>query len=223
MVAAPFGKKQDLTPIRLELETKVAYLSSTVGGREDRVSRRELLSPADGIVNRVLVPTLGAVAAPGKAILEVVPDESSLLMNIRIKPADIGFVRAGQLAQVRVLAYDASTYGKMEATVARVAADAVVDEPGEAYFEVQLSAARDQLQLYGQALPITPGRSVDAGVLTGRRSVMQYLLKPVLRAAAASGATARAPAPGAPGPGPEPRASQSTGGRQRRAGPPAGG
>lgn len=166
---------------RTEFETKAAYLASTVSGREDRVARRELLSPMDGVVNRVLVPTLGGVAAPGKAIVEVVPSETSLLMNVRIRPVDIGFIRPGQTAQVRVQAYDASTYGKMEAAVARVGADAVVDERGEAYFEVQLSAARDQLLLHGQPLPITPGMTVDVGILTGRRSVMQYMLKPVLR------------------------------------------
>jgi adhesin transport system membrane fusion protein len=133
------------------------------------------------VVNRVLVTTLGGVAAPGKPIIEVVPDESELLMNLRVKPADIGFIRVGQPAHVRVLAYDAATFGKMEASVSRVGADAVVDEKGEAYFEVQLKAARDQLKQHGKPLAITPGMPIDAGVLTGRRSVMQYMLKPVLR------------------------------------------
>ena len=166
---------------RSEFETKAAMLASTLSGREDRVARREVVSPMDGVVNRVLVPTLGGVAAAGKPILEVVPDESTLRMNVRVKPSDIGFIRAGQKANVRVLAYDASSYGQMEASVERVGADAVVDEKGEAYFEVQLSAARDQLQLHGKALPVTPGMPVDVGILTGKRSVMQYLLKPVLR------------------------------------------
>lgn len=166
---------------RSEFETKAAMLASTLAGREDRVARREVVSPADGVVNRVLVPTLGGVAAPGKAILEVVPDEPNLLMTVRVKPADIGFIHAGQKAHVRVLAYDAATYGKMDAQVVRVGADAVVDDRGESYFEVQLTAARDQLRLQGKPLPITPGMPVDVGILTGERSVMQYLLKPVLR------------------------------------------
>lgn len=166
---------------RSEFETQAAMLASTLTGRQDRVARREVVSPTDGVVNRVLVPTLGGVAAPGKAILEVVPDEENLLMTVRVKPSDIGFIHAGQKAHVRVLAYDAASYGKMDAQVARVGADAVLDERGEAYFEVQLSAARDQLQLHGKPLPITPGMPVDVGILTGERSVMQYLLKPVLR------------------------------------------
>ena len=167
--------------LRSEFETKAAMLASTLSGREDRVARREVVSPTDGIVNRVLVPTLGGVAAPGKAILEVVPDEPHLLMTVRVKPADIGFIRSGQKAHVRVLAYDAASYGKMDAQVVRVGADAIVDDRGEAYFEVQLTAARDQLRLHDKPLPITPGMPVDVGILTGERSVMQYLLKPVLR------------------------------------------
>ncbi len=166
---------------RSDYETKAAALGSTLSGREDRVARRDVFSPVDGVVNRVLVSTLGGVAQAGKAIIEVVPAEPELLLNVRVKPADIGFIRAGQAAHVRVLAYDASTYGKMDASVARVGADAVLDEKGEPYFEVQLKAARDQLQQHGKPLAITPGMPVDVGILTGRRSVMQYLLKPVLR------------------------------------------
>ena len=166
---------------RSEYETKAAALGSTLSGQRDKVARRDLVSPVDGTINRVLVPTHGGVAQPGKAILEVVPDEALLLMTVRIKPTDIGFVRTGQAAHVRVLAYDQSTHGQMQAEVARVGADAVVDEKGESYFEVQLSAARDQLKLHDKALAVTPGMPVEAGILTGQRSVMQYLMKPVLR------------------------------------------
>ena len=166
---------------RSEFETKAASLASTVAGREDRVTRREVLSPMDGVVNRVLVPTRGGVAAAGKAILEIVPDDDRLLMTVRIKPADIGFIRVSHQAHVRVMAYDASTYGHMDASVARVGADAIQDEKGESYFEVQLSAARDQLREHGKALAITPGMPVEVGILTGQRSVLQYLLKPILR------------------------------------------
>jgi adhesin transport system membrane fusion protein len=167
---------------RSEYETKVAALASTLSGQQDRVLRREVLSPVDGVVNRVLVPTIGGVAQPGKAILEIVPEEANLLINARIKPSDIGFVRIGHDVHVRVLAYDASTYGKLEGKVQNLGADAVMDEKtGEPYFEVQISAARGQLKLHGQPLAITPGMPVDIGILTGERSVAQYLLKPVLR------------------------------------------
>ena len=166
---------------RSEFQTKTATLAATIGGREDKAARRELVSPVDGVVNRVLINTRGGVVAPGKPILEIVPDEPKLLLNVRIKPSDIGFIRAGQAAHVRVLSYDASTHGQLDAEVKTVGADAITDEKGEAYFEVQLIAARDQLKLHGKALPITPGMPVEVGILTGQRSVMQYLLKPVLR------------------------------------------
>lgn len=166
---------------RSEAETKVAMLSAGQVAKRDRAARRELVSPMDGVVNRVLVNTRGGVAGPGKPILEIVPDEANLLLSVRVKPADIGFVRVGHEANVRVLPYDNATHGQMTAKVERVGADAVLDEKGEAYFEVQLSAARDQLKLHGQPLPINPGMPVDVGILTGQRSVLQYLLKPVLR------------------------------------------
>jgi adhesin transport system membrane fusion protein len=166
---------------RSEFETRAASLAATLEGHEDKVARRELASPVDGVVNRVLVATRGGVAQPGKPIVEIVPDESLLQMTARVIPADIGFLRPGQAAHVRVLAYDSATYGQMDATLERVGADAVLDEKGEPYFEVQLSAARDQLKLHGKPLAISPGMPLDVSVLTGERSVMQYLLKPVLR------------------------------------------
>lgn len=166
---------------RSEFETRAASLAATLEGHEDKVARRELVSPVDGVVNRVLVATRGGVALPGKAILEIVPDESLLQMTARVIPADIGFLRPGQAAHVRVLAYDSATYGQMDARLERVGADAVLDEKGEPYFEVQLSAARAQLTLHGKPLAISPGMPLDVSVLTGERSVMQYLLKPVLR------------------------------------------
>lgn len=166
---------------RSEAETRAAALTASQGAKRDRAARRELVSPMDGVVNRVLVNTRGGVAAPGKPILEIVPDEAHLLITVRVKPSDIGFVHVGQKAHVRVLSYDAATHGQMDAQVDRVGADAVLDEKGEAYFEVQLTAARDQIKLHGQPLPINPGMPVDVGILTGQRSVLQYLLKPVLR------------------------------------------
>lgn len=166
---------------RTEQETKAAALASTLAGQEDKVARREVTAPVDGVINRILIPNRGGVALPGKPILDVVPSEAELVLTVRVKPSDIGFIRKGQAAKVQVLPYDTSTYGRMKATVSRVGADAVVNEKGEAYFEVQLSAAPGQLLLHGQPLPVTPGMPVEVGILTGERSVMQYLLKPVLR------------------------------------------
>ncbi len=166
---------------RSEYETRAAALSSTLSGQQDKVTRRDLLSPVDGVVNRVLVNTLGGVAIAGKPIIEIVPEDARLQLTARVRPSDIGFLRVGQQAHASVLAYDPSTYGKLDAVVERVGADAIPDDKGEPYFEIQLTAARDQLKLHDKPLAITPGMPLDVGVLTGQRSVMQYLLKPVLR------------------------------------------
>ena len=166
---------------RIELEAKGAGLDNTVRGREDRVARRELLSPMDGVVNRVLIPTRGGVAAAGAPILEIVPSEEGLIVNARVKPADVGFIHVGQKATVRVLAYDFAIYGKLDALVERVGADALIDENKQPYVEVQLRCARTHLEHNGRQLAVTPGMPTDASILTGQRTVMQYLLKPVLK------------------------------------------
>ncbi|WP_317202686.1 HlyD family type I secretion periplasmic adaptor subunit [Janthinobacterium sp.] len=166
---------------RSEYETKAGALASTVAGQQDQVTRRDITAPVDGVVNRVLVPTVGGVAAPGKAILEIVPADSEVVISVHVKPADIGFIHVGQSASASVLAYDATTYGRLKAQVTRVGADAIPDERNEPYFEVQLSTDRRQLLTHGRVLPITPGMPVDVGILTGKRSVMQYIFKPVLR------------------------------------------
>ena len=164
-----------------EFDTQAGRFAQTLKAQDDKLSRRELLAPVNGIVNRVLVPTRGGVVMPGKAILEIVPDEALLQMSARVQPNEIGFLHPGQKAKVTVLAYDSATFGQIEATLERVGADAVVDEKGNAYFEVQLSAERGQLKLHGKPLALSPGMPVELSILTGERSVMQYLLKPVLR------------------------------------------
>lgn len=164
-----------------DFETKAGALASTIAGGEDKFSRRDLVAPVDGVVNRILVNTRAGVVAPGKAVLEIVPTESDIMLTVRVKPSDVGFIRVGQEANVRVLAYDTAAYGRMKATVARVGADAVLDERNEPYFEVQLSSPQGQLAQDGKPLPVTPGLPVDVGILTGERSVLEYVLKPVVR------------------------------------------
>lgn len=166
---------------RTQFQADASALDSTLGGRRDRVARREITSPVDGIVNRVLLPTQGGVAGPGKAILEIVPADADIELVARVNPADVGFIRPGQDAQVRVAAYDATIYGRLPATVSRVGADAVLDERGEPYIEVQLSTPKRALSYQGRELAVTPGMPVEIGIVTGQRTVMQYLLKPVLR------------------------------------------
>ncbi|UUX95085.1 HlyD family type I secretion periplasmic adaptor subunit [Aquabacterium sp. J223] len=166
---------------RAELESRAAVMGQTLKGREERLERRELVSPMDGIVNRVLIPTRNGVAAPGAPILEIVPDDGGMSVTARVKPADIGFLHAGQKAVLRVLPFDDAVYGKLPAVVERVGADTLLDENKQPYYEVQLRTERAQLEHHGQRLALQPGMPVDASILTAKRSVLQYLLKPVLK------------------------------------------
>ena len=166
---------------RTDIEGKLAALSTTLKGREDRLARRDLVSPLDGVVNRVVIGTQGGVVQAGAPILEIVPHDDALRISARVKPADIGFIHVRQLAAVRVAAFDSAIYGKLDAVVERVGADVLLDENKQPYFEVEMASARNHLEHDGKQLALSPGMTVDASILTGQRTVMQYLLKPVLK------------------------------------------
>lgn len=156
-------------------------MATTLKGREDRLARRELVSPLDGVVNRVVIATQGGVAQAGAPILEIVPHDDALRISARVKPADIGFIHARQQAAVRVAAFDSAVYGKLDAVVERVGADVLLDENKQPSFEVEMTSARNHLAHEGKQLALSPGMTVDVSILTGERTVMQYLLKPVLK------------------------------------------
>jgi membrane fusion protein, adhesin transport system len=169
---------------RSDLEGKTVALNEQMAAREDRVKRRELRSPMDGIVNRLNIHTEGAVAKAGETIMELVPIQDTLLIAARVKPADIAFIRPGQAAQVRVTAYDSSIFGSLQGKVVRVGADAVADEKdqkNEPYFEVYVETQRNYLGKPEERLTISPGMTADASIQTGKRTLMEYLLKPVVK------------------------------------------
>lgn len=165
-----------------ELELRAATLTEQLAGRSDKVARRELRAPLDGVVNRLLVNTLGGVVKPGETIMELVPADDRLLVSARVKPADIAFIKAGQTARVRISAYDSSIFGSLEGEVVRVGADAIVDaERKETYFEVFLATRRNYLGDATEHLTISPGMAADTSIRTGQRTLMEYLLKPLVK------------------------------------------
>ena len=166
---------------RNETHTKDAALRELISGKSDRVARRELRSPMDGVVNRLLLSTEGGIAKPGESIMEVVPMEDTLLIAARVLPADIAFIRPGQTAKVRITAYDSSIYPPLKATVVRVGADAVLDEKQQPYFEVQLETEKNHVGSPEEKLLIHPGMLTDASIHTGKRTVLEYLFKPVVK------------------------------------------
>jgi adhesin transport system membrane fusion protein len=167
---------------RSEAQLKGATLAQQITSRVDKVSRREVHAPMDGIVNRVLLNTVGGVAQAGQTLMELVPAQDTLLINARVKPADIAFLHPGQVTKIRISAYDSSIFGTLTGRVKRVGADAILDkEHQDSYFEVILEADRSYLGQASERLTISPGMAADASILTGKRTVMEYLLKPVVK------------------------------------------
>ncbi len=169
---------------RSDLAAKSVALNEQLSAQVDRVQRRELRSPMDGIVNRLIISTDGAIAKPGETIMELVPVKDTLLIAARVKPSDIAFLRPGQAAQVRISAYDSSIFGSLRGKVVRIGADAVVDpnDPrADPYFEVYVETERNYLGKPEERLTISPGMTADASIQTGKRTLMEYVLKPVVK------------------------------------------
>ena len=167
-----------------ELSDTMSRLSAlTESGKalEDRVLKADVKSPVRGTVKRVLVNTVGGVVQPGKELIEIVPLDEALILEAQVTPRDIAFLRPGLDAMVKFTAYDFSIYGGLEAVVENISADSVVDQKGNAFYIVRLRTKKPTL---GENLPIIPGMVAQVDILTGKKSVLSYLLKPVLRAKA---------------------------------------
>ena len=159
--------------------SKLASLSQGGVALQDKVKHADIKSPVRGTVKRLLVNTIGAVVQPGKEVVEVVPLDDALILEVQITPKDIGFLRPGQPAMVKFSAYDFSIYGGLEAEVFLIGADSVLDEKGNAFYHVRVRTAKSSL---GPNLPIIPGMVAQVDIMTGKKTVLSYLLKPVLRA-----------------------------------------
>ena len=170
--------------LRGELSETMSRLSSLSQGSRmlaDRVKHAEIRSPVRGTVQRLRVNTVGGVVQPGKEVVEIVPLDDALILEARIKPSDIAFLRPGQQALVKFSAYDFAIYGGLEAEVEHISADTVVDEKGNAAYVIRVRTHESTL---GEDLPIIPGMMADVDILTGKKTILSYLLKPVLRAKA---------------------------------------
>ncbi|GLV29735.1 HlyD family type I secretion periplasmic adaptor subunit [Sphingobium sp. TomTYG75] len=180
---ANFQFKQDALNERSQLEAKIAVNSESLRGAKGRAQRAEIRSPVDGVVNDVQVTTIGGFVTAGQKIMQIVPIGDKLLVEARVKPNDIAFIKTGDRAVVKVTAYDFSIYGGLSGTVQQVSADSVYDEATrEAYFTVVVETDRAWLGTGAHKLPITPGMVCDVEILTGRKSVLAYLLKPIMKA-----------------------------------------
>jgi len=171
-----------------ELAETLAKLSGlTEGGTAlaDKVRKTEIRSPVRGIIKRLLINTQGGVVQPGHDVVEIVPLDDTLVVEVRIRPKDIAFLRPRQPALVKFTAYDSAIYGGLPAQVENIGADTVIDnqgpQRGEAFYMVRVRTSKSTL---GRDLPIMPGMVAEVDITTGRKSLLTYLLKPVLRAKA---------------------------------------
>lgn len=163
------------------VQTEAAALAEFVAADADRVNRTDVRSPVRGTIKRLLVNTVGGVVQPGEDLVEIVPLEDTLLVEAQIRPSDIAFLRPDQNAVVKITAYDFSIYGGLDAEVENISADTITDERGESFFRVRVRTKDSTLKKAGEALPIIPGMTTQVDVLTGQKTVLDYLLKPILR------------------------------------------
>lgn len=166
-----------------EKESVLASTAEIVTARADQVSRSTVRAPMRGTVKNVRVTTLGGVIGPGEDIMEIVPLEDRLLVEARIRPADVAFLRPGQPATVKITAYDYSIYGGLEGELVQISADTIRDEqsPNESYYRAYVRTEAAHLAGRDGPLPIIPGMVASIEVLTGHKTVLEYLLKPVLK------------------------------------------
>lgn len=157
-------------------------LREAISAGEDRVTRTDVRSPVRGTVKQLIVNTVGGVIRPGEPILEVVPLDDALLVEAQIRPADIAFLYPGQPAKIKLTAYDFSIYGGLDGYVEQISADTIVNEHQESFYRVKLRTKEKALTYKGTQLPIIPGMTASVDILTGKKSVLSYLLKPILKA-----------------------------------------
>ena len=170
--------QRELTAVQAE----AAALQEVITAEADMVSRTEVRSPVRGTVKQLFVNTVGGVIQPGADLVEIVPLEDNLLVEAKVRPADIAFLRPGQPAVVKVTAYDFAIYGGLDAVVEDISADTITDERGESFYRVRVRTHESALHEAGEPLPIIPGMTTQVDILTGEKTVLDYLLKPILRA-----------------------------------------
>ncbi|MBI3903784.1 MAG: HlyD family type I secretion periplasmic adaptor subunit [Nitrosomonadales bacterium] len=162
-----------------ETQAKINSLGEGNVALSDKVKQADIRSPVNGTVQRLLYNTVGGVVQPGKDIIEIVPLDDTILLEAKVLPKDIAFLHPGQKANVKFTAYDFAIYGGLEAHVENISADSVMDDKGNTFYVVRVRTVKSSI---GENMPIIPGMIAEVDILTGKKTVLSYLLKPVLRA-----------------------------------------
>ncbi|WP_333848727.1 HlyD family type I secretion periplasmic adaptor subunit [Leclercia sp.] len=167
-----------------EARTDLSKIEASGKAISDRVNRTLVTSPVRGIVQQLLVNTIGGVIQPGNDLVEIVPLDDTLLVEAKIRPQDIAFLRPGQEATVKFTAYDYTIYGGLKGTLEQISPDTVTDKDGKSFYIIRLRTDKNHLGTDEKPLLIIPGMVASVDIITGKKTVMAYLLKPILRARA---------------------------------------
>lgn len=170
--------KKDLN----EAVAEMSRLQEVQTSLEDRVQRTLVRAPVDGTIKQLLVNTVSGVVKPGMDILEIVPTEDTLLVEAKVKPSDVAFLRLGLDAMVKFTAYDFSIYGGLKGKLVFISADTITNEKGESYYLVHIKTDKNHLGTVEKPLELMVGMTTTVDILTGKKTVLDYLLKPILKA-----------------------------------------
>ncbi|MCE8018716.1 HlyD family efflux transporter periplasmic adaptor subunit [Halomonas sp. MCCC 1A11036] len=176
---------QDAYTEMSDKQAELHFLEQTLLQRRDQLVRTELHSPVRGRVNDIMVNTRGGVIQPGEAIMEITPIDDQLLIEARVRPQDVAFVAPGMPASVKISAYDYTIYGDLEGVVEQISEDTIEEETPrgrEAFYEVLIRTDQAHLERHGEVLPIRPGMVAQVDIQTGKRTLLSYLLKPIIKA-----------------------------------------
>ncbi|HAD08911.1 MAG TPA: HlyD family type I secretion periplasmic adaptor subunit [Porticoccaceae bacterium] len=169
---------------RREMNEANAELERLLEGNDtysDRVDRTTVRSPVRGTIKQIKVKTRGGVIKPGMDLVEIVPIDDSLLVDARVLPSDIAFIHPDQKAMVKFTAYDFAIHGGLSARVTQISPDTIVDDEGVSYYQIRLKTDNSELGRGEEALPIITGMTVEVDILTGKKTILDYLLKPILK------------------------------------------
>ncbi len=164
-----------------EVMAELSRLAETQTALEDRVSRTTLRSPVKGTVQRLYANTIGGVITPGSEIMDIVPREDALLIEVRIKPADIAYISVGQEARLKFTAYDFAIHGSLKGTVSFVSADTITDDEGVSYYVARVRPKKPYLGVKSKPMPIKVGMASETDIITDKKTILEYLLKPIHR------------------------------------------
>jgi adhesin transport system membrane fusion protein len=182
MEESELGFRSDAFKELNEVRTELQKITATSVAIQDKVTRTTVTSPVRGVIKQLKVNTIGGVVQPGSDMLEIVPLDDSLLIEAKVRPQDVAFLHPGQKAMVKFTAYDYTIYGGLKANLELISADTITDEEGNSFYLIQVRTDKSHLGSEEHPLLIIPGMVATVDIITGEKSVLAYLLKPVLKA-----------------------------------------